>query len=55
MKAIALIQKLQKEFPNVFPEKPLPKIPLKIGIHKDLTKKLRIAPIRIQKAYSSGA
>ncbi len=27
---------LQKHFPLAFPKKPLPKVPLKIGIHKDL-------------------
>ncbi len=27
---------LQKHFPQAFPKKPNPKVPLKIGIHKDL-------------------
>ena len=27
---------LQKQFPLAFPKKPSPKVPLKIGIHKDL-------------------
>jgi ProP effector len=27
---------LQKRFPKVFPKSPAPKIPLKLGIHKDL-------------------
>lgn len=34
---LAIIQMLQKDFPDIFPEKPLPKKALKVGIHKDLS------------------
>ena len=34
-KAVSLIQRWQKEFPKAFPEKPAPKVPLKIGIGKE--------------------
>jgi len=33
---IQIIGLLQKNFPSAFPKKPAPKLPLKIGIHKDL-------------------
>lgn len=33
---VHIIGQLQKQFPLAFPKKPLPKVPLKIGIHKDL-------------------
>lgn len=33
---IRIIGLLQKRFPKAFPKKPQPKVPLKIGIHKDL-------------------
>lgn len=32
-----IIQELQKEYPLLFPEKPKPKIPLVIGIHRKLS------------------
>lgn len=50
---LAIIQMLQKDFPNAFPEKPLPKKALKIGIHKDLSPwatKNNIAPKMIYEA-----
>lgn len=31
-----IIQELQEDFPALFPEKPQPKLPLAIGIHKEL-------------------
>jgi ProP effector len=34
--AVLIIGQLQKKFPLAFPKKPAPKVPLKIGIHKDL-------------------
>jgi ProP effector len=34
--AVLIIGQLQKKFPFAFPKKPAPKVPLKIGIHKDL-------------------
>ncbi|MGR8931678.1 MAG: ProQ/FinO family protein [Gammaproteobacteria bacterium] len=34
--SLRIIGLLQKHFPLAFPKKPAPKIPLKIGIHKDL-------------------
>jgi ProP effector len=33
---VIIIGQLQKKFPLAFPKKPAPKVPLKIGIHKDL-------------------
>jgi ProP effector len=33
---VLIIGQLQKKFPLAFPKKPAPKVPLKIGIHKDL-------------------
>lgn len=33
---VLIIGRLQKQFPLAFPKKPSPKVPLKIGIHKDL-------------------
>ena len=33
---VLIIGLLQKKFPLAFPKKPAPKVPLKIGIHKDL-------------------
>ena len=33
---LRIIGLLQKHFPLAFPKKPNPKVPLKIGIHKDL-------------------
>ena len=33
---VLIIGRLQKKFPLAFPKKPAPKVPLKIGIHKDL-------------------
>jgi len=33
---VRIIGLLQKHFPLAFPKKPAPKVPLKIGIHKDL-------------------
>jgi ProP effector len=33
---VLIIGQLQKQFPLAFPKKPAPKVPLKIGIHKDL-------------------
>lgn len=42
---------LQKHFPLAFPKKPSPKVPLKIGIHKDLleqAEKLGITPNEIR-------
>ncbi|WKJ92383.1 ProQ/FinO family protein [Methylomonas montana] len=33
---LAIIGLLQKTFPLAFPKKPAPKVPLKIGIHKDI-------------------
>lgn len=33
---VLIIAQLQKQFPLAFPKKPAPKVPLKIGIHKDL-------------------
>lgn len=44
---------LQKHFPSAFPKKPLPKVPLKIGIHKDLldhAKALGLTPTEIKAA-----
>ncbi|QPK62556.1 ProQ/FinO family protein [Methylomonas sp. LL1] len=44
---------LQKHFPLAFPKKPLPKVPLKIGIHKDLlehAKALGLTPNDIRAA-----
>lgn len=37
---LAVISRLQKRFPHVFPKNPKPKVPLKIGIHKDLQEHL---------------
>ena len=33
---VLIIGKLQKKFPLAFPKSPAPKLPLKIGIHKDI-------------------
>ncbi len=33
---VLIIGLLQKKFPLAFPKKPAPKVPLKIGIHKDI-------------------
>lgn len=33
---VITISRLQKQFPLAFPKKPAPKLPLKLGIHKDL-------------------
>lgn len=33
---VLIIGQLQKQFPKSFPKNPAPKVPLKIGIHKDL-------------------
>ena len=33
---VITISRLQKQFPQAFPKKPAPKLPLKLGIHKDL-------------------
>ncbi len=33
---VLIIGRLQKQFPIAFPKNPAPKIPLKLGIHKDL-------------------
>ena len=33
---VLIIGQLQKKFPLAFPKNPAPKVPLKIGIHKDL-------------------
>lgn len=33
---VLTIGQLQKHFPNAFPKSPAPKLPMKIGIHKDL-------------------
>lgn len=33
---VLVIGQLQKQFPNAFPKNPAPKLPLKIGIHRDL-------------------
>ena len=33
---VLTISRLQKQFPQAFPKKPAPKLPLKLGIHKDL-------------------
>jgi ProP effector len=33
---VLIIRRLQKQFPAAFPKNPAPKIPLKLGIHKDL-------------------
>lgn len=33
---VLIIGRLQKYFPLAFPKRPSPKVPLKIGIHKDL-------------------
>lgn len=33
---VRTIGQLQKQFPKVFPKNPAPKVPLKLGIHKDL-------------------
>lgn len=33
---VLIIGRLQKQFPLAFPKKPAAKVPLKIGIHKDL-------------------
>jgi ProP effector len=33
---VQIIGQLQKQYPLAFPKKPLSKVPLKIGIHKDL-------------------
>src|SRR5690606_21355537 len=33
---VITISRLQKKFPLAFPKKPAPKLPLKLGIHKDL-------------------
>ncbi len=33
---VLIIGRLQKQFPIAFPKNPAPKVPLKLGIHKDL-------------------
>lgn len=33
---VLIIGQLQKKFPQAFPKSPAPKVPLKIGIHKDI-------------------
>lgn len=33
---VLVIGQLQKKFPQAFPKNPAPKVPLKIGIHKDI-------------------
>ena len=33
---VLTISQLQKRFPRAFPKKPAPKLPMKIGVHKDL-------------------
>jgi ProP effector len=33
---VQIIGQLQKQYPLAFPKKPSPKVPLKIGVHKDL-------------------
>ena len=33
---VLVIRQLQKQFPKAFPKNPAPKVPLKIGIHRDL-------------------
>lgn len=33
---VLVIGQMQKQFPKAFPKNPAPKLPLKIGIHKDL-------------------
>lgn len=37
--AIMFIDYLQENYPKTFPQKPDPKVPLAIGIHKELIKK----------------
>ncbi len=53
---VLIIGRLQKQFPIAFPKNPAPKIPLKLGIHKDLlelSESLSISEIELRAAIKA--
>lgn len=43
---VVTIKQLQNNFPLAFPKKPAPKVPLKIGIHKDILQQANLLGIQ---------
>ena len=53
---VITISRLQKQFPKAFPKKPDPKVPLKLGIHKELhlqSEALKLTPEEITLAVKT--
>ncbi|NYT56589.1 prop effector [Eoetvoesia caeni] len=53
---VITISRLQKQFPKAFPKKPEPKVPLKLGIHKELhtqAEALKLTPEEITLAVKT--
>jgi ProP effector len=53
---VLIIGRLQKQFPIAFPKNPAPKVPLKLGIHKDLfelSESMGISKIELREAIKT--
>ncbi len=53
---VRIIGSLQKQFPLAFPKNPAPKVPLKLGIHKDLfelSESLGMSKIELREAIKT--